>query len=213
VTGDDTVGSADNGRGAATPRGSFPRRLPELLIEATFVFLAVLLALVAEEWRERQDESRLAERATAGIVDELRANRERVLADAEFNREQMENLRAFVRARESGEEPEELSVNYKAALVSSSAWEAARMSQAVLVMDLEVVRDLAQVYELQELFERNQNAFLDGIATGGSRARDDATEAVRGWAGEMAAVMGYRELLGRTYATALELLDAEAQGT
>ncbi|MFO7587505.1 MAG: hypothetical protein R6X22_05475 [Gemmatimonadota bacterium] len=126
---------------------AFRGRLPELLIGATFVFLAVLPALVADEWRERRDREELAERALVGIVDEIRSNRDRLLADAERNRAPLAGLREYLRAREEGEEPEELSADYKVALTSSAAREAARMSQAVQSTDLEVVRELARLPE------------------------------------------------------------------
>jgi hypothetical protein len=126
---------------------AFRGRLPELLIEATFVFLAVLPALIADEWRERRDREELAERALVGIVDEIRSNRDRLLADAERNRAPLAGLREYLRAREEGEEPEELSADYKVALASSAAREAARMSRAVQSTDLEVVRELAPLPE------------------------------------------------------------------
>ena len=43
--------------------GLMRRKLPELFLEATMIFFAVVLALAAEEWRESRDRLELADRA------------------------------------------------------------------------------------------------------------------------------------------------------
>ncbi len=189
-----------------SPGARLRGRLPELLVEASFIFLAVLLALLAEEWRERKDRRELAERALSGIVAEIRANRDEIVKNQQENRAQLEDLRDVIEAMRAGVEPDELSINYDVSLTSTAAWEAARMSQAVHFMSLEVVTDLAELYELQELFERTQDGFMDSMVSIGTRAREDPLAAAREAHGRIAALVGYRSILVQVYDHTLEAL-------
>ena len=55
---------------------SLRRRIPDLAVEAGMIFLAVVLALAAEEWREKRDRLELADRALSSVVAEIRSNLE-----------------------------------------------------------------------------------------------------------------------------------------
>src|SRR5689334_4619331 len=51
-------------------------KLPEILIEAASVVVAVLLAFAVDEWRDARAKREVAERAKRSIVSELQANRD-----------------------------------------------------------------------------------------------------------------------------------------
>jgi len=194
-------------------RGTWVRvraRLPELLIEATFIFLAVLLALFAEEWRERRDRRELADRALTGIVAEISSNRDELLDREEENRAQLEELRGVVEGLRAGKQLSEMSVDYQVALTSSAAWETARMSQAVHFMDLEIVTRLAEMYELQRLFERAQDDLVDGMVAIGTQARDEPLLAAEEAYGRINSVLGYRGILVQVYDSMLARMDPGA---
>ncbi len=149
------------------------KRLPHLLGDAAFVFLAVFLALVAEEWQEDRDRQELADRALRGIIHEIRSNLDELERNEQLNRTNLEQLSRAAAEMERGVEIDELSVNYNVALTSSAAWDAARMSQAVHYLDLEIMTSLAELYEVQSLYERAQHGLVDRLADLGSRLRVD----------------------------------------
>ncbi len=182
-------------------------RLPDLLIEAAFVFFAVLLALAADEWRERKDRAELADRALAAILHEIRANREELLKDQEANLANLQDLERILGELEQGVELEALSVNYKVALTSRAAWETGRMSQAVHFLDLELMTNLAELYELQAIFERAQNSLVDSMTDIGARVRGDPRSALEDAAARMSAVVRYRQVLIDTSTALLATLE------
>jgi len=178
-------------------------RLPDLIVEAGFVFLAVFLALIAEEWREDQDRRELAERALAAVVSEIEANRDEILQGDSQNQADLEALRRALDELGRGTELPEITVNYQVALTSTAAWETARMSQAINFLEFERVADLAELYELQSLFERAQDELVDRITQVGVRLRREPDAALAEAAARMEAVMNYRRVLVDAYSAQL----------
>lgn len=176
-------------------RSGLRSRLPDLLIEAAFVFFAVLVALGAEEWRENRQRDELADRALQNVLLEMGENRDAIERNQSENAEALERLRTALGELESGGRPDDLSINYQAALTSSAAWETARMSQAVHYLDFEVMSDLAGIYELQDFFERAQDDLMSEISSIGARMRDDERGTLEDLAGRVNAVLAYRDVL------------------
>ena len=166
------------------------RRFSDLLIEAGMIFLAVVLALAAEEWREKQDRRELAARALNLVTEEIRSNLEELERTAPENRERMASAMEVLERLESGEEAVEADVGLEVALLSRAAWQSAQMSQAVQYFDLEDVRELSEVYEVQALFERVQQGMVDSMRDMITIAQADPAAAVR------QGLMGFQMLLG-----------------
>ncbi len=179
------------------------KRLPHLFGEAAFVFLAVFLALVAEEWQEDRDRQELADRALRGIIHEIRSNLDELERNEQLNRTNLEQLSRAAAEMERGVEIDELSVNYNVALTSSAAWDAARMSQAVHYLDLEVMTSLAELYEVQSLYERAQHGLVDRLADLGSRLRVDRYGATQDSLSRLSTLMEIRQALSEAYEEAL----------
>lgn len=178
------------------------RRLPDLLIEAAFVFFAVIVALAAEEWREGRERDMLADRALEGVLHEMRENQTKLLRDQDRNEEDLAQLSAALREMAAGGQPDDVSINYQVALTSTAAWETARLSQAVHFMNIDVMSDLAEVYELQSLFERAQDEIVDEVA-GLSLGADDESRTLGQVEARMRAVLGYRDVLIQSLGGAL----------
>jgi hypothetical protein len=187
--------------------GSLRRRVPDLAIEALFIFVAVLLALAADEWRESRDRADLADRALRGILLEIRNNRTELGEPGIQNLAEFERVTRELSALDEGENPESLAIDFQVALISSAAWEAARMSQAVHYIGLERTTRLAELYEMQELFERAQSALVDQIIEIGRAAREDPRGAAKDAAGRLGVVVRFHEALVAAYDEVLANLD------
>ena len=166
------------------------RRFSDILIEAGMIFLAVVLALAAEEWREKQDRRELADRALHLVTEEIRSNLEELERTAPENRERMASGMEVLGRLEAGEETVEADVGLEVSLLSRAAWQSAQMSQAVQYFDLEDVREISEVYEVQALFERVQQGMVDGMREMITTAQADPAAAVR------QGMMGFQMLLG-----------------
>jgi len=61
-------------------------KLPEILLEAASVLVAVLLAFAVDEWRDAREKRQLADRARSTVVAELRVNREELRGNIDKER-------------------------------------------------------------------------------------------------------------------------------
>jgi hypothetical protein len=190
---------------------SMQKRLPDLMLEAGMIFLAVILALAAEEWREKRDRQELADRALTSVVEEVRSNLEELERSAPANVERLEAARAVLEQMEAGEEPGDVDIGLEVSLLSTAAWQSAQMSQAVHYFDLDTMRQLSEVYEIQEMYDRMQTGMVDGLGDLMRIAREDPEAAVRQGVSGVGMLVGFQETLAETYRHTLEQLETQAE--
>lgn len=190
---------------------SMQKRLPDLMLEAGMIFLAVILALAAEEWREKRDRQELADRALTSVVEEVRSNLEELERSAPANVERLEAARAVLEQMEAGEEPGDVDIGLEVSLLSTAAWQSAQMSQAVHYFDLDAMRQLSEVYEIQEMYDRMQTGMVDGMGDLMRIAREDPEAAVRQGVSGVGMLVGFQETLAETYRHTLEQLETQAE--
>lgn len=183
------------------------RKLPELLLEATMIFFAVLLALGAEEWRESRDRNQLAERALRGVIEELRSNRDEMETTGNLNLEALEAAQFVLAELEAGRDQGEVGIGLDVALLSSAAWHSAQMSQAVQYLDLDVMRRLSEAYEVQDLYDRMQTAAVDRMTEIMSVAEQNPAAAVGQGIVSLRILTDLHEDLIATYSETLADLD------
>ncbi len=131
-------------------------RLPEILLEAFSVLIAVLLAFAVEEWRDDRELAERAAEARAAIVAEIDRNQvelEQALEDLQATLDQLE---AAAAARSNDESPEGLSLSVDIALLSSAAWKTAMATDSSRRLDYAWILQISELYELQELYMRAQ---------------------------------------------------------
>ena len=190
---------------------SMRKRLPDLMLEAGMIFLAVILALAAEEWREKRDRQELADRALTSVVEEVRSNLGELQRSAPANVERLEAARAVLEQMEAGEEPGDVDIGLEVSLLSTAAWQSAQMSQAVHYFDLDTMRQLSEVYEIQEMYDRMQTGMVDGMGDLMRIAREDPEAAVRQGVSGVGMLVGFQETLAETYRHTLEQLETQAE--
>ena len=121
--------------------------------EALFVVLGVVLALVANGWRENRANQRRAEGALASIQEELRINRDAVKDANDYHSAQLAALRA--------EHDADWAPSFDlfdrgfiyVAPVFSSAWRSAQAAGVFEHLPYETVLVLTRVYSLQDQYE------------------------------------------------------------
>jgi len=189
---------------------SMRKRLPDLMVEAGMIFLAVVLALAAEEWREKQDRQDLADRALHSVVEEIRSNLVELERTAPRNVERLEAAREVLKELEVGAESGDADIGLEVSLLSTAAWQSAQMSQAVHYFDLDAMRQLSEVYEIQEMYDRMQTGIVDGMGDLIGIAREDPEAAVRQGLSSVGLLVGFQETLAETYRNTLEQLGSPA---
>jgi len=146
----------------ATPlRARLREKLPEILIEAASVVLALLLALALNSWNDARHDRERAAAARAAILAELRGNRAEVAEARATLKAIINDLQAALDPDKP--EPRELKVNLGLSLLSSAAWHAALATQASQELDFAWTTRIAKVYELQDNYLRVQNTAMDQL--------------------------------------------------
>jgi len=95
--------------------------------------------------------------------------------------------------------------------LSTAAWQSAQMSQAVHYFDLDAMRQLSEVYEIQEMYDRMQTGIVDGMGDLLRIAREDPEAAVRQGVSGVSMLVGFHETLAETYRHTLDQLGSPAE--
>lgn len=165
---------ADAARPPQTFRARLAARLPEILIEALFVLVAVLLAFLVEEWREERELDRIADEARRAIVQELQHNHDELLE----SRQDIADAITALETALAAEPPllRDVTSDFEIALLSTAAWRSAQSMESARRMDHAWMLTVARAYELQALYEQAQWGALDANMTF-SAARDESERA------------------------------------
>lgn len=138
-------------------------KLPEIIIEAVSLGLAVLLALAIDGWRDRAADAELGRNVLAAVSAEIAANQREVADSVAAARALLARLAPLV--EQAGRPPAgtEIDLNVPLALTSAAAWQAALSGNALHTIGFERSTRIAQIYELQRWFADAQRRTLDAI--------------------------------------------------
>jgi hypothetical protein len=164
----------------STRSGGLRPRIGGLLVEATMVVFAVLVALALEEWRQEQRLLDFAARAETSVVAELQANLEELDGSRPSLLELQEVLIRVVTEEDLSLLGDQLDVQLPD--LSSAAWEVAQSSEAAPYFDYEWVIEMARAYEILEVYENaNDNIIAAMSAIIGRGATLERVGDVFGW--------------------------------
>ncbi len=149
--------------GRTTLRTRLREKLPEILIEAASVVLALTLALALNAWNQNRELHERADIARAGILAELRANRDELDASRPKLHKIVDSLRQKLAT--DAPEPHEVTVLLGVTQLSSAAWRAALATDAMRTVDFAWISEVARVYEIQDEYLRLQQNALDQIGS------------------------------------------------
>ena len=142
-------------------------RLPDIAMEVFSVVFAESLALFVNEWRQDRSDQALAARALEAVVEEVRSNRDGLVSTVEQHQESLDSLRVTIAAIDAGAiDSLGGSLQYDVALLKGTAWETARMTQVIIHMEYETVAELSGIYELQAMYLRMTDDFVDDMLRG-----------------------------------------------
>jgi hypothetical protein len=137
------------------------RRTSALLLESALIVASILLAFALNGWWETRQERRLGERALASFEQEIRQNRENLVAVMPYHR----HLHAlFSELSVSGAVRTFDDIRYlegfdgwQPPILTSTAWSTAIATGALAVLDFDTVREISAVYTLQDRFVRHSD--------------------------------------------------------
>lgn len=140
------------------------KRIPDILLESLFIVAALLGALALDEWREDKQRQELAERAKAAILLEMRDNKKQLDEKLPEHKKMLETLAIKLKQYEKDKSKSpDFDFNYSMALLSSAAWDTARMTQSAQFISFDDVRDFSKIYQFQKLYSENQQKLIEKI--------------------------------------------------
>ena len=183
--------TAEPDAAAAAPRASLgtriAERLPEIVIEALFMLVAVVLAFAVEEWREERELDGLAAEARGAILQEVTSNRDELIESKQGTTDAIAGLRRGSRRPGRARKPclplknpsarqarktrsphrrcRTPRSTLKLALLSSAAWRTAQSTEASRRMDYSWMLQISQTYELQSIYQDAQSAMVEALVT------------------------------------------------
>ncbi len=144
-------------------RARIVEKLPEIIIEAVFLTLAVLTAFAIDAWRlERQQKVDTAI-AIASIRAELRENQASVKATLANIKSSLDAIIPIVETEQKPPADSRIKVGFSIALLSTASWNMAQSNQSLTHMDSQQSTILAKLYELQTWFNDAQRRALHVI--------------------------------------------------
>jgi hypothetical protein len=145
----------------------------QYLLYLSIVVLGVLLPLLLNKWRTRREQRALLERTLKAMNAEIAANRKRVLSSHETLvrlRDQLARFRDHRMALRKhlhdaanplpDAPPEDTSWDVNVPLVTRTAWDVARLADALALLPEERLNAYTRVFHIQEVFERDRTALL-----------------------------------------------------
>ena len=149
----------------------FKERIPDILLESFFIVAALLLALALDEWRDDQEKIEMANKARDAIYAELADNLNKLNKKIPQHNALLETSKNYVEQQERSPSSEvDFSFEYSMALLSSAAWESAKMTQVVQSFSFNEITSFSQVYQMQSLYLENQSEIIDEVMDMGELA-------------------------------------------
>ena len=193
---------------ASKPKSERPRiQWPVVLAEIISIVAAVLIALAVDEWWEDRENLEMAATALDAVVEEVRSNRQRLVNAEEGINAVLESLDRTTEMLQREEQPDGLEIDYAVALLSTAAWQTAQVTRAVHYLDWETVASVAEVYDLQNFFLRNQDQLTDMIAEMSSMDSANPAPMIRRVGMRFRMVVGFRNALSSAQACLLVQLE------
>jgi hypothetical protein len=179
-------------------------KLPEILIEAASVVLALFLAFGANAWHEHGQDVERARTARAAILAEMRTNRTELGGSREAMSRNLAYL-AELAKDDSSAKGQSAHFDVPLALLSEAAWRTAQSSQALRETDYAWTIEVSRCYELQGMFMQMQWLVLEQIADMGKARVDTKADIAHQLQGRIDLLSKLSADLERAYA---ELLGA-----
>lgn len=156
-------------------RDHIREKLPEIAIEAFSVALAVGLALAIDNWKEDRSLNRQANALREAVAAEMRSNLDelqRVLPKINSNLAEAEQV---VKSEADAEQASRLAVT--SAVLTAAAWQTTQNSNNAVERLSPAWRiKVAKAYELQELYQRQQEAAMDALVQFTTRREGRASD-------------------------------------
>ena len=174
-------------------------KLPEILIEACSVALAVVLALWASDWRDNRELDRDAAHRKQAVAAEIRGNMTELESARPMLQKNLDVARNYLKPE--GDKVQSLEFSLQLSLLSAAAWNTAQSAESARRLESDWSIPTARTYELQALYQRQQESVMDTLAGIGAVGEDEppTRQSVRELAHSISTLIALNEQLEKAY--------------
>ncbi len=138
-------------------------KLPEIIIEATFLALAVLVAFAIDAWRVERQQKSDAAIAVTSIRAELRENQASVKDSLRGLQTSLAAIEPLIASEQKPPKDSRIKIGFVLAKLSSASWAMAQNNQSLIQVGSKQSTEFAKLYELQGWFNDGQRRMLHVI--------------------------------------------------
>ena len=124
------------------------------IFEFISISFAVFLGLMLNQWKDTRNNKKLAEQSLTNITLEIRGNLNTMLVMHTNHDSLYKSLDSLLTLYpENFPKGMDIDFSLNFSLISSTSWEAAKLTKAISSMNIELVNNLAELYHFQQYFE------------------------------------------------------------
>ena len=150
--------------------------LSRIIFEFLSIVVAVVLAMGLTEWRQDYLNRQLAEKSFQNIVAEISENLESLRSDSVRIARDREFMTKWVRDWVSEGAPGPFEAGFRLSILSTAAWEVAKVNQSLTHLSNERNMAMAEIYALQDFYTVKASAVFDLMGSLQGVARDQTSE-------------------------------------
>jgi hypothetical protein len=124
-----------------------------LIFEFISISFAVFLGLMLNQWKDDRNHKRLAKHSEINILAEITENKNIVQKMLEDHKLVLFKIDSVLALLDKIDEHGEIDLYLNFQLISSTSWETAKLTQAIVYMNIELVNEIAGVYDFQNYYE------------------------------------------------------------
>lgn len=125
----------------------------KLTLEFLSITFAVFLGLFLNQWSDNLKNENLAKQSIDNILSEITDNKTKVQDMIIVHKSVIIKLDSILTLLDNSDEHGETNLDLNFQLISSTSWETAKLTQAIVYMDFDIVSDIAGIYDFQHYYE------------------------------------------------------------
>ena len=125
----------------------------KLLFEFVSISFAVFLGLMLNQWKDNYNNNKLAKQSEINILAEIKNNKSSVQEMLDMHNLVIVKIDSALTLIENSKEYDKTDLDLSFKLISCASWETAKLTQAIVHMDINKVTKIAILYNFQQYYE------------------------------------------------------------
>jgi hypothetical protein len=125
----------------------------KLLYEFISITFAVFLGLMLNQWKDNHNNNKIAKQSKSNILTEIADNKTTVQDMLKEHKLSLAKIDSILPLIDDSNKHEDFYIGTNFQIISSTSWETAKLTQAIAYIDIDIVTDIAGIYDFQHYYE------------------------------------------------------------